>query len=427
LGNQSRARRSVKWVLGACACLLLAVAWYRYDERYVLRGAQPASTDTPTELVDAVATLDLAVASYAAPLAADTHVVINQDAVYFEAKRLADVRRLVANRRVEELPELAWALAARRKRWQTTHPGKAFPGTILFWVDSRIALWPVACALKTAVLAGYPNLRFATRSKDDPHRHGQLTFFTRIPNQPGQPTTNGPARALAMTQNSDLLAAWGGSSEGEDELNERPTRLSWINLESELLQLWSIEQARRPSVQPQQAVIAFAFEGPFAELLRAIDTLSQPRPAASSNANATASNQPLFMPFVDFSSRAYPKSLADDFVLAGQGLRFGVLGGVNWPMDSTNVNLTLRSYAKPISNCYVRALEHRPDLAGSIVVRFVVGRDGNVESAEADVGRLNAELRDCVVHTFQAMRFWPPPIYNALQCPIIFGEARALP
>ena len=59
--------------------------------------------------------------------------------------------------------------------------------------------------------------------------------------------------------------------------------------------------------------------------------------------------------------------------------------------------------------CYERALERRPDLAGRVVTRFIVGRDGSVVlavDAGSDLPDLN--VVSCVVRAFQTLSFPEP-------------------
>lgn len=56
----------------------------------------------------------------------------------------------------------------------------------------------------------------------------------------------------------------------------------------------------------------------------------------------------------------------------------------------------LRTARAPLRDCYLRALREAPTLAGVILVRFTIGKDGAVHSAEV-VSGLAPALETCVL------------------------------
>lgn len=73
--------------------------------------------------------------------------------------------------------------------------------------------------------------------------------------------------------------------------------------------------------------------------------------------------------------------------------------------------------------CYERGLAENPSLAGRVSVRFVIGRDGTVASAESTSAELPDErVRACVTSSFHGLSF-PPPEGDApvvVHVPILF-------
>lgn len=79
-------------------------------------------------------------------------------------------------------------------------------------------------------------------------------------------------------------------------------------------------------------------------------------------------------------------------------------------LDVRDIEVTVRRHLNTIRYCYHRELADHPTLAGELTVRFVIGANGAVTSAEAKTSTLgNEDLARCVVGRFQRMQFPAPP------------------
>jgi hypothetical protein len=75
-----------------------------------------------------------------------------------------------------------------------------------------------------------------------------------------------------------------------------------------------------------------------------------------------------------------------------------------------HVELTVRAAYRELQRCYEQGATTTPELAGSVVVPFVVGSDGKVSSAEADPSSTlaDSQVKSCVVAVFSGLSFAAP-------------------
>jgi len=79
-------------------------------------------------------------------------------------------------------------------------------------------------------------------------------------------------------------------------------------------------------------------------------------------------------------------------------------------LDATAIETVIRRHKNQIHYCYQRELTKDPSLAGELVVRFVIARDGSVSSAQIDSTTLEQpSVESCVVGRFMRMQF-PEPL-----------------
>jgi TonB family protein len=95
------------------------------------------------------------------------------------------------------------------------------------------------------------------------------------------------------------------------------------------------------------------------------------------------------------------------------------------PPDS--VRRVVRLAAGRFRNCYQDALRRAPKIQGRVVVRFVIGPDGAVSSAQEESATLADRIgRQCVLAAFFDLRFPIPPGQNiTVSYPLLFSTASA--
>jgi hypothetical protein len=83
-----------------------------------------------------------------------------------------------------------------RERFKQEHPGQAFHGSAIFWVDARATALVVKSVFQTCAFAGYPNGSFAVRRRDG--RFGRLPVDARVPGPPlGTPGARAGATSVS--------------------------------------------------------------------------------------------------------------------------------------------------------------------------------------------------------------------------------------
>jgi Ca-activated chloride channel family protein len=89
----------------------------------------------------------------------------------------------------------------------------------------------------------------------------------------------------------------------------------------------------------------------------------------------------------------------------------GAVGGIPMvvsSMDTNDVDEVIKRHMNAIRYCYQRELQKRPSLQGSVVVKFTIGSDGRVATAELESSTLHDEVvEQCILTRFQRMIFAP--------------------
>ncbi len=79
------------------------------------------------------------------------------------------------------------------------------------------------------------------------------------------------------------------------------------------------------------------------------------------------------------------------------------------PLSRSLIDEVIKRKLPQIRYCYQVALQHEPDLAGSLVVAFTIAGDGSVSRAAIKRDGLGSDaVAQCVVHKFQHMQFPRP-------------------
>jgi hypothetical protein len=123
---------------------------------------------------------------------------------------------------------------------------------------------------------------------------------------------------------------------------------------------------------------------------------------------ATLSKSPLL-------DRAHQKTVADQLAALGHAAdgsgdsTKSSSPTVNGRLPPEIIQRIVRQNFSRMKRCYMTGLEANPNLEGRVVVRFVIGRDGNVSTAtDGDSDLPDKTVRACVVAAFQALSFPQP-------------------
>jgi hypothetical protein len=91
----------------------------------------------------------------------------------------------------------------------------------------------------------------------------------------------------------------------------------------------------------------------------------------------------------------------------------GAVGGdpiIMGSLDRSLIDEVIKRHMNQIRYCYQRELNKTPQLAGKVVIKFVIGKDGSVASAVVKSSTLrSAIVEECVVGRFLRMQFPSSP------------------
>lgn len=93
-------------------------------------------------------------------------------------------------------------------------------------------------------------------------------------------------------------------------------------------------------------------------------------------------------------------------------------------LDAGLVASVVKRRVGAIRLCYERALKRHPDLAGRLVLSFVIDENGRVDEAWADGDLASSEVSSCAIATIRRLRF-PAPEQGTVEAsfPFVFAPA----
>jgi hypothetical protein len=411
----------VNWPLwlgaGLLSCAILGAAGgFTYWRRTRL-AAREVAPEVPQVLEPVPAELRPLIENLALPFAtagiedADPHpsVLLDRKAIYVGLKQVGNVEPLQQSGHLQRVDELFNTLKAQRESWKAAHSGQEFDGVVDFWIDENASLLIVKDVVLTAAFAGFPNGRFATRSRNKPLRIVMVPVGARVPGPPGRADPQRPTRVLAARLRPDDLVELAWVGEGLQTL-ERSVPLKDVAVA--IHALWG----SRPPVAPQadgpkleQAIVFVPNEAPFCKLVQVLDGLYElrlpPSPGSSEQHPAFAATLRPTSP--DQSA----KELANEYLSDPSPPRIS-LGAttVRGRLEPETIQATVRQGFAGMRSCYDQGLDKNPKLRGQVSVRFVIKEDGKVGRAEAspDSTLTDVAVRTCIVRVFESLQFPPP-------------------
>ncbi len=94
---------------------------------------------------------------------------------------------------------------------------------------------------------------------------------------------------------------------------------------------------------------------------------------------------------------------------ASPGLMIADLPAIIGAINEELVVHTLYDHREDLEACYVSALADAPELSGAVTVRFIIGDQGEVTSAEVRTSTLGDDkVEACILDTFYLMSFPQP-------------------
>lgn len=370
------------------------------------REVQQLPGPVPPELRVVLKNVSLPFSTHGLERTPSANVVIDREAIYIDALRVAALEPLRAGAKRQRVDAVFNNLKAQRTAWLAAHPNEEFTGVVSLWVDEGTSLLALKSVFQTSAFAGYPNAIFVTRSRSQPAKLHQLNVDARVPGPPGQ-ADQPRERILAVRARADgqVELAWMG--EGL-ELQERLASLKDVGAAT--AELWNRRPAGIPvSTRPEQSRLFVAHELLFRDLVQVVDGLWAARFRKASDG---ADEGPVFN--VEFIINYDEKSARE---LAGEYLRH--TGPPRIRFEATTVSGRLhpekiqgvvrRSFTD-FRHCYEPGLARNPNLAGRVAVEFVIRRDGSVSNAVAksDSTLADKAVERCIVNAFGKLVFPEP-------------------
>ena len=198
-GRRAEGEGRRAWLIGALAvsAALVAVgggfAAFRFVKRAPVIAKEPPKElePVPPELKELVKTIELPYAENVIDLrdANDAHdrvpsVLVNASGVFLNGKRVSDVLPIIEAGRLKRVAGLFDDLKAWRETWKAAHPSEEFPGVAELWIDRRTTALVVKSVFQTSAYAGFPNISYVVRARDDPFQLMRINADARVPGPP---------------------------------------------------------------------------------------------------------------------------------------------------------------------------------------------------------------------------------------------------
>jgi biopolymer transport protein ExbD len=199
-------------------------------------------------------------------------------------------------------------------------------------------------------------------------------------------------------------------------LPEEPTLPILADGEYDHRQLTRILSYVKDEYPDDERVILVAADGvPYEAVIKALDAARSDPQAQSADGRART-----LFPYVVVSTESampsvrtpQPNSGGSGSAAGSEGARVGTLGGeviILGALDKSLVDATVRRHLNQIKYCYVRELKSQPGLAGKVVVKFVIAKDGSVSSATTKSSTMrNPTVEGCINGRFMRFQFPKP-------------------
>ncbi|HEY4117311.1 MAG TPA: AgmX/PglI C-terminal domain-containing protein [Byssovorax sp.] len=375
----------------------------------------PPPTPTSATPVAVAPTPDLPFASNVwAPLADAPTIAIERGRVLVDGAVVGDARAIEAAGRMQKVDGEFEALRLKREAWKAAHAGAPFPGAAVLELRRDTSARVVKSLFQTAAFAGYPNLSFAVVTGAPPvvarvevdaevpappdGREQERALGVRI--APSAPVTLSWTQGGALVSQVDVPLA--------DAFDRSGAAVRAPGLASKVSSEWAAQgQHRDPSdAKLDRAVIEVDDAVPLGDLVAVLDALHGTKRALAGGARP----MPAFAVTLSPRSATPPPEEAKPPPRAG-GPKIAV-GSVTAAgrLPPEVVQRIVRKNFRAFTACYASGLERRADLAGRVVIRFVIGKDGKISQAgDAEATTLkDAKAHGCILAAFSRLEFPPP-------------------
>jgi hypothetical protein len=347
------------------------------------------------------------------------NIEIDRTSVYVEAERVEALEPYRAAGRLQRMDSLFNHAKNAREAWKAAHPNEEFSGVAQLWVHEDTQARLLKDVFQTSAFAGYPNLTFVMRRRDDPSKLGRLNADAVVPGPPRDGPSEDPdrpARMLGVVLHADdqVELAWVG--EGLEPPIER--RLPLSALRSTMLELW---KAHAPGTPPdakhwEQAHLSVPNDVPFRKIAQVLDGLNAPRirldptraeeyPAFNVTFKVQVAEAARFFAEAGRMTTEFNgKTRAD-----GPRARIGT-AVISGRLPPAVIQKVVRGSWESFRQCYDAVLAKKPDYTSRVSLRFVIQLDGSVGNADVspDSAPRDESLEGCLLAAVKQLRFPAP-------------------
>jgi len=274
-------------------------------------------------------------------------IVVDNARVTLDGVKVADARSVEGGGRLTRLDELFSQLKERREAWKREHPGASPPAEQ--WLDARAAGSVSAMsALMTAAFAGYRNVHFKT---DSGWVEGQYDL-------PGPPSDGKIHARVAVQLGADEVGlVWQSDRpcDGVPENQRLPRPRMGDSLDGTCAKLGE------PCIDATR--IAFGSRVPFADVVATLGAIRRHAGAGFTFVLTRMDEDPMTKVPERVCGRPIPRSV------------------VNGRLPPEEIQKIVRAGFPRLRACYEQGLARDPKLAGKVIVKMVINREGRVENA----------------------------------------------
>jgi hypothetical protein len=310
--------------------------------------------------------------------------------IHCDGEVVGDAEAIAKGRRLQRVDGLWESLKGARERWKSANLGKPFHGMALFAFDKSTPAVVVKSVFQTAAFAGFPNAQFAVRGNDGTVM--RLNVDAIVPGPPGANAPEPGARLLVVVRPSKHVLVW-----RKDGVVVSTTDGAIRDLPDRVQKEWVAHAAHRESTDKafDQAILYVGEGVDYSGVVAVIDAIqgtTRDILLAGSKERVPAINVNLGM--------------ATEIGNTGDGDPLSTRGRI--PPET--IQRIVRESSARFRSCYEHGLAKNTSLAGTVRVRFVIDRSGQVAEV-GDAGESNLpdpETIKCIMHEFGKLSFPRP-------------------
>ena len=219
-------------------------------------------------------------------------ITLHADSILVDGVSVGDPRELERGGRLKKVEGVFSTLKGMREQWKASHPGEAFPGTVVLRITPEASLLVVKSVFQTAAFAGYPNESLLVAIPSLAGGRGLLPMSALVPGPPdslgliGLDPPDGknqrpPTLHIEAQQADKFVLIWKQGATVVSTLDVPATEaagkgtLRYALLADKLASEWNARGGHRAASDRavDQAVISLGNDAPFRRLVGVLDAI----------------------------------------------------------------------------------------------------------------------------------------------------------